>query len=1015
MSDGEELYDEFGNYIGPDLESSDDDDGDDDGQAVDQRQAPDDASDVSDEDADKSDAMVVRDESALASGMAEPMSSVVLHEDKEHYQTATQVFGEDVRTAVLDEDAMELETPLVEPVKNQSVRVDSNVESEDWMYDEDYLTTVLISNETTRTRRGVAIIGHLHHGKTCLIDFLLEQTLRKPWGPRASLDVSQGGGPRCSDAYKSEQERQMSLVSTPISALLPDTRGKTYCLTMVDCPGHPNFHDETVASLKIADGAVVVVDAIEGIMMHTNMAVRQAVAEGLPITLLISKIDRLIVEVKLPPKDTYFKLLHLVEEMNDLIQEISIKRYPKLAPQLGNVAFASAQHGWLFTLPSFAEVYLEHGSDEGLGNNLPAEEFAKRLWGDSYLDPTTRRFRQSSRDCSSMNVPRTFVSYILEPLYKIYAACLGERATNANTLLRSVGVLLTKDELRSSGRPLLRSALSRFMRTASCGFVDMVVRHVPSPAMAAKGKVARCYKGALDSPAVSAMTKCDPRGPLIIHCVKMYASADGLTFSTFGRVYSGSVKPGEQVRVLGEGYSPQDEEDMAVATVEAVALPRGRHRTEVTVAKAGNWVLLDGIDAKVSKTATLVSVHADLEELDIFTPLKFPEAGGDAVMKVAIEPLNPSELPQMVEGLRRVSKAYPMVKTRVEESGEHVLLGTGELYLDCVMHDLRHLYSNLEVKLSDPSVSLRESVRETSSIKCFAETANKRNKLTFISEPLDDGLAEGLEAGKVNPKWGTKKTSRFFQTQYGWDLLSSRSVWAFGDSPTNGTNILMDDTLPSEVNKGLLASCKSSIVQGFQWATRDGPLCEEPVRGTRLKILNAVLADKPIHRGGGQIIPTTRKTVHSAILTATPRLMEPVYRLQIQCPVEIVGAIEPVLTRRRGHIVQDRPIPGSIFSRVTGFLPLLDSFGFETDLRTFSQGQAMVFSVFDHWANVPGDPLDRNIVLHPLEPSPAAHLARELLLKTRRRKGLSEDVYMNKFFDEQMVVEMDLSTDATTS
>ena len=217
----------------------------------------------------------------------------------------------------------------------------------------------------------------------------------------------------------------------------------------------------------------------------------------------------------------------------------------------------------------------------------------------------------------------------------------------------------------------------------------------------------------------------------------------------------------------------------------------------------------------------------------------------------------------------------------------------------------------------------------------------------------------------------------------------------------------MDDTLPSEVNKGLLASCKSSIVQGFQWATREGPLCEEPVRASKLKVLDAVLADKPIHRGGGQIIPTARKTVHSALLTATPKLMEPVYKLQIQCPGEIVAAIEPVLTRRRGHIVQDRPIPGSIFSRVTGFLPLLDSFGFETDLRTFTQGQAMVYSVFDHWAIVPGDPLDRNIILHPLEPSPPMHLARELLLKTRRRKGLSEDVSVNKFFDEKMRSQID--------
>jgi U5 small nuclear ribonucleoprotein component len=493
----------------------------------------------------------------------------------------------------------------------------------------------------------------------------------------------------------------------------------------------------------------------------------------------------------------------------------------------------------------------------------------------------------------------------------------------------------------------------------------------------------------------------------------MYSSFDGKSFSTFGRIYSGTLRPGDRVRVLGEAYSPDDDEDMAMATVEAISIPRGRSRTDVTMAKAGNWVLIDGVDANISKTATITSAAGDEnnpageDDIEIFKPLKFPQAGNESTMKLAIEPLNPAELPKMVEGLRRISKAYPMARTRVEESGEHVLFGTGELYMDCMMHDLRHVYSDIEVKVSDPVVGFRETVVETSSVKCFSETTNKRNKLTFIAEPLDDGLAEQLEAGKVNFSWDKKKIGRYFQTKYDWDLLSSRSVWAFGASPTQGTNILMDDTLPSEVDKALLNTCKSSIVQGFQWAVREGPLCEEPVRGTKIKILDAVLAEKPIHRGGGQIIPTARRTVHSALLTASPRLMEPIYRLQIQCPGEIVDAIQPILTRRRGHIVQDRPMSGSTLSSVTAFMPVLDSFGFETDLRTFTQGQAMVYSVFDHWNVVPGDPLDKSIILHPLEPSPPPLLARELLIKTRRRKGLSEDVSISKFFDDAMKAQLE--------
>lgn len=185
---------------------------------------------------------------------------------------------------------------------------------------------------------------------------------------------------------------------------------------------------------------------------------------------------------------------------------------------------------------------------------------------------------------------------------------------------------------------------------------------------------------------------------------------------------------------MGEAYSPDDDEDMAFATVDAVSIPRGRFRTPVSIARAGNWVLLDGVDASISKTATIVDCQENEDEDDsvqIFAPLKFAQVGGEAVMKLSVEPLNPAELPKMVEGLRRISKSYPMARTRVEESGEHVLFGTGELYLDCAMHDLRHTFSDIEVKVADPVVGFRETVVDTSSIKCFAEVSYTNYNFTF--------------------------------------------------------------------------------------------------------------------------------------------------------------------------------------------------------------------------------------------------------------------------------------------
>jgi hypothetical protein len=84
-------------------------------------------------------------------------------------------------------------------------------------------------------------------------------------------------------------------------------------------------------------------------------------------------------------------------------------------------------------------------------------------------------------------------------------------------------------------------------------------------------------------------------------------------------------------------------------------------------------------------------------------------------------------------------------------------------------------------------------------------------------------------------------------------------------------------------------------------------------------------------------------------------------------------------------------------------IPVIDSFGFETDLRVYTQGQAFCMQVFDHWAVVPGNPLDETIKLRPLEPAPPQHLARDFCLKIRRRKGLSDLLSHTRFMDTAML------------
>lgn len=147
-----------------------------------------------------------------------------------------------------------------------------------------------------------------------------------------------------------------------------------------------------------------------------------------------------------------------------------------------------------------------------------------------------------------------------------------------------------------------------------------------------------------------------------------------------------------------------------------------RYTVDIQKAGAGNLILLSGVDASISKTATIVDSTIE-DDLYIFKPIRHIT---QSVLKVAVEPIAPSELPKMLDGLRKVNKSYPLLTTKVEESGEHIILGTGELYMDCVLHDLRKVFSEIEIKVSDPVTKFCETVVETSALKCYAETPNKK-------------------------------------------------------------------------------------------------------------------------------------------------------------------------------------------------------------------------------------------------------------------------------------------------
>jgi len=510
----------------------------------------------------------------------------------------------------------------------------------------------------------------------------------------------------------------------------------------------------------------------------------------------------------------------------------------------------------------------------------------------------------------------------------------------------------------------LKTVMRKFL-PASDALLEMLVLHLPSPVKAQRYRVENLYEGPMDDECAKAIRECDKEGPLMLYISKMVPTSDKGRFYAFGRVFAGTVKTGQKVRIMGPNYVVGKKTDLFVKNIQRTVLMMGRYTEPVEDVPAGNTVGLVGVDQYLLKSGTITTS-------EVAHNIRVMKFSVSPVVRVAVEPKHPADLPKLVEGLKRLSKSDPMVQTSIEESGEHIVAGAGELHLEICLKDLQEEYcGGIELKTSDPVVSYRETVNGKSSEICLSKSPNKHNRLYMTAEPLSKGLAEAIDEGKVTSRDEVKARARVLSTEFEWDPTDARKIWCFGPD-SNGPNICTD------VSKGVqyLNEIKDSVVAAFNWATKDGVMCEENVRGCRFNIHDVTLHADAIHRGGGQIIPTARRCFYACMLTAEPALMEPIYLVEIQCPEQAMGGIYGTLNRRRGHVFAEEQKVGTPLYVVKAYLPVMESFGFTADLRSHTSGQAFPQCVFDHWQVLSGDPLKEG------------SKANEIVMNTRKRKGL---------------------------
>jgi elongation factor 2 len=820
--------------------------------------------------------------------------------------------------------------------------------------------------------RNMCVIAHVDHGKTTLTDSLIASA--------GIIAVQNAGEMRYMSTREDEQQRGITIKSTGVSLyyeipqkeLPPGCEKNAFLINLIDSPGHVDFSSEVTAALRVTDGALVVVDCVEGVCVQTETVLRQALAERIKPVLMVNKLDRAVLELQLDPESAYRSFAKTIENVNVIISTYKdeLMGDVQVFPEKGTVAFGSGLHNWAFTLGKFAEMY-------SAKFGIEKSKLINRLWGDNFYDPDGKKWITKPQNEAGKILQRGFCQFVLDPIYKLFESVMNGQKERYEKMMKSLNISLRSEEKELEGKQLLKAVMRKFL-PATDALLEMIVFHLPSPVVAQKYRVENLYEGPMDDECAKAIRECDPNGPLMIFVSKMVPTSDKGRFYAFGRVFSGIVRGGMKVRIMGPNYVPGKKEDLFIKSIQRTVLMMGRYVEHIEDVPAGNTVGLVGVDQYLIKTGTITTS----ENAHNIRVLKFSVS---PVVRVAIEPKNPAELPKLVEGMKRLAKSDPLVQCIIDEAtGEHIIAGAGELHLQVCLKDLQEEYTGIELKINDPVVSFRETVSDKSDQVCLSKSPNKHNRLYMVAEPFPQGLAEDIDNNVITAKDDPKQRAKVLSEKYGWDANEARKIWSFGPDG-NGPNLLVDMTKAVQY----LNEIRDSFNGGFQAATKEGVLCNEQMRGVRFNIMDVMLHSDAVHRGGGQIIPTARRVCFAAFLTAKPRMMEPIYLVEIQCPDSAIGGVYSCLNKRRGHVVSEEQRVGTPLYTIKAYLPVMESFGFSEDLRSNTGGKAFPQCVFDHWQVVQGDPLV------------SGNKASEIVQKTRKRKGLEEAIPpLDRFLDK---------------
>ncbi|KAJ1508818.1 Cytoplasmic GTPase/eEF2-like protein (ribosomal biogenesis) [Coelomomyces lativittatus] len=359
------------------------------------------------------------------------------------------------------------------------------------------LDKALKLQENSNQLRNICILAHVDHGKTSISDYLI--------ATNGIISPKTCGSVRYLDSRPDEQERGITMEASAIalyfSLLQSDNTLQEYLINLIDCPGHVDFASEVNAASQLCDGALLVVDVVEGVCSQTHTALHQIWHERLQPILVLNKFDRLVDELKLTPLEAYLHLEKLIQNVNVITGEFYQKAmaegddHPEVlfSPLKGNVVFTSAIHGWGCQVDYFAHVFAAK-------LKLNVEQLLPWIWGEHYFDPKTKKIL-SPKQALGRHLKPLAVHLVFDNLWSIYQACgLGVLAdpphvlqlSKLESIVQKLSLKVNSRDYRKSSEHMVATVLAQWLPLSNALLIPIVKQVLP-PHLAQRERLPKLF------------------------------------------------------------------------------------------------------------------------------------------------------------------------------------------------------------------------------------------------------------------------------------------------------------------------------------------------------------------------------------------------------------------------------------------------------------------------------------------------------------------------------------------